>query len=1099
MAFASKSKSHGKPEGAGKSASGRKADHAQRSTDSRAGFETLVFQPLTSGILQRKCACGGATGMSGGCEECKTKRMLGIQTKLTIGEPGDRFEQEADHVADRVMRMPDRSTDERELSFSSATVQRKGAASDHEDKTLQRKEGGEPLQMKPLSHAITPMVGAYSEPGAETASGLETGEARAIEERRGGMPLPESVRNYMEPRFGADFGAVRLHSGREAAQLNERLHSQAFTYGRNIWLGEGQSRSNLPLLAHELTHVLQQSPSLMRSPKPMPIDGEVHPRIQRSNDYFALPDDFHGKVPGERSHQYVFAGLAAEKENSGMFFEVAIPGANKGGVATHGADENYIRGFADFYKADTNNTTIGVAFGGDDPEPFYLPSKAGWQLRQASGKVEKNPLNTFKHAELAAPVGKKPAPTKSAGIESKLPLAVASSCPLLKSPAICRLDSAPKGIALGELKSVATWERAEGGRQLDNYIKGIEETADKVNDFGRKNPDKIDPKNSSWSPAPRKLTNLKIPPKFVYPSSEGKPQEVFNYRNGIAKPYSHEMPKVAARVYVVKDTDNDGVWYYEWCPIEPVKKDVKSLKQAQEDTSQKLTPLIVELKTEPKLSGKRKPGAGARPIASSTRFRLQRRVTDPFRLKNWQPKFETWREKQAKPYLKTAEARDVEFLDTLLQIKKRSFQNLEVPPTSAEVTGPHRKIEHWEEHGKTYGRLRATFKGVYLRVLGFYERARHWLQKAFKRDRGGHGFGFKGTIISIGLRVLRSAAHVLMSRVAGELVNSFKGAVTNVINDLFKDQIEEATAHIDKVKEYIKDFETLVATEITQELQSIIQKYQSKIEVVRQGIDIAGKVMKALNIGKGIATLASCTNLLRCAGGMFFGMLSDLALAHYMGSCDFREKYILPVIRAVGLEGVAKNVGEWIVEKLKNLLPGRAKELVGKVPAPTLSGFDPCVEAPDEPSSPGVQSMPETPLDHAYNDLYDKYGTELVGAVSVLLEKMGVPDDREADIEGIKRIDEFLEKTGWTVNQILNYAFSRKPPTKAISIDEALDFVELGIQTQAPNLKPRLPVDVPGPIQPPDDPFRLDPRKGGGKTGERTKEPPQRLEYERRF
>jgi len=60
------------------------------------------------GLLQRACACGGPSGLSGTCEECEKKKMTGmsLQAKLRVNEPGDEYEQEADRVADRVMRMP---------------------------------------------------------------------------------------------------------------------------------------------------------------------------------------------------------------------------------------------------------------------------------------------------------------------------------------------------------------------------------------------------------------------------------------------------------------------------------------------------------------------------------------------------------------------------------------------------------------------------------------------------------------------------------------------------------------------------------------------------------------------------------------------------------------------------------------------------------------------------------------------------------------------------------------------------------------------------------------------------------------------------------
>ena len=59
-------------------------------------------------VLQRKCACGGSSGLTGSCFDCETK-LIGkpLQTKLRISEPGDEYEQEADRLAAQVMRMPD--------------------------------------------------------------------------------------------------------------------------------------------------------------------------------------------------------------------------------------------------------------------------------------------------------------------------------------------------------------------------------------------------------------------------------------------------------------------------------------------------------------------------------------------------------------------------------------------------------------------------------------------------------------------------------------------------------------------------------------------------------------------------------------------------------------------------------------------------------------------------------------------------------------------------------------------------------------------------------------------------------------------------------
>jgi hypothetical protein len=63
----------------------------------------------------------------------------------------------------------------------------------------------------------------------------------------------------MEPRFDFDFSRVRIHTDDWAAQMNRRLSARAFTYGQDIYFAAGQSPANYPLLAHELTHVVQQA------------------------------------------------------------------------------------------------------------------------------------------------------------------------------------------------------------------------------------------------------------------------------------------------------------------------------------------------------------------------------------------------------------------------------------------------------------------------------------------------------------------------------------------------------------------------------------------------------------------------------------------------------------------------------------------------------------------------------------------------------------------------------------------------------------------------------------------------------------------------
>jgi hypothetical protein len=84
-------------------------------------------------------------------------------------------------------------------------------------------------------------------------------EQRVTARKGAGSPLPAHVKGFMEPRFGADFSRVRVHSGGEAVALNRDLQARAFAHGTDIYFGDGRAASNDRLTAHELTHVVQQS------------------------------------------------------------------------------------------------------------------------------------------------------------------------------------------------------------------------------------------------------------------------------------------------------------------------------------------------------------------------------------------------------------------------------------------------------------------------------------------------------------------------------------------------------------------------------------------------------------------------------------------------------------------------------------------------------------------------------------------------------------------------------------------------------------------------------------------------------------------------
>ncbi len=211
-----------------------------------------------------------------------------VQAKLRVGTPNDRFEQEADRVAERVMRMPDTaSAPAHPAGYAGDAVQRKCAAcaSGHglctecaEEERLQTKpvvgasnnalERGADRVANSANATPSTVVGGMplSLPGFSEGSIKQTNSALAGVERTlagAGRPLDPPLRRDMERRFGHDFSPVRVYFGGIAGQSARDLNADAYTVGQSIVFGVDppalESTGGRKLLAHELTHVVQQT------------------------------------------------------------------------------------------------------------------------------------------------------------------------------------------------------------------------------------------------------------------------------------------------------------------------------------------------------------------------------------------------------------------------------------------------------------------------------------------------------------------------------------------------------------------------------------------------------------------------------------------------------------------------------------------------------------------------------------------------------------------------------------------------------------------------------------------------------------------------
>ena len=210
-----------------------------------------------------------------------------LQPKLSIGKPGGKLEQEADSMADAVVnqqhtpqiqqqpedgflhRQP--AEEEEEEVQPKLDIQRIEAPEDEELQTKpdiqkmetpKEEEGVQPkLEIQRMGAPEEEEVQPKAESGAPAASNSLSTQLQQAKGR--GNPLPSQTQVDMSNAFGQDFSDVNIHTDKDAIQMNQALKAQAFTHGKDIYFNQGKydtaSSSGKHLLAHELTHVVQQN------------------------------------------------------------------------------------------------------------------------------------------------------------------------------------------------------------------------------------------------------------------------------------------------------------------------------------------------------------------------------------------------------------------------------------------------------------------------------------------------------------------------------------------------------------------------------------------------------------------------------------------------------------------------------------------------------------------------------------------------------------------------------------------------------------------------------------------------------------------------
>lgn len=257
-----------------------------------------------------------------------------VQRNPAISSPGDSHEREADEMANKVMRMADAAS-----SGAATAAQLQGIACQKKEETL-----------VPTQRAAAATT--------EVADGRGTA-VRASQQ--GGNPLAEATRAFFEPRFGHDFSQVRIHADGQAADAARALNARAYTLGSNIVFGSGQyaptTDEGKRLLAHELTHVVQQSGSTRAKLGLSPV---ASPTIQRELVATGDTAGFASLV-----NSIITTQLQLNVDSTGR---VSLVGTNVQGPPTQEA-----QALTDALRriiSDSNTTTIRFIHGASSADPI---------------------------------------------------------------------------------------------------------------------------------------------------------------------------------------------------------------------------------------------------------------------------------------------------------------------------------------------------------------------------------------------------------------------------------------------------------------------------------------------------------------------------------------------------------------------------------------------------------------------------------------------------------------------------------------------------------------------------------------------------------
>ncbi len=861
--------------------------------------------------------------------------------------------------------------------------------------------------------------------------------------RGGGRPLGGSARGFFESRFRRDFGSVRVHDGERAADLASSVNARAFTLGTDIVFGRGQfspsTRAGRTLIAHELTHVLQQNPSILRS-KPAsgvdrrPAGGQLHSLTSAS------PEKLQPKLywepasmNGTKTHEAVLEKIR-DKNSGHIFVEAPIPHATKAGF---GAGFKY--GFADLIRVSGfGKRAFGVRFT-DSESPLPVPA----------------PTRRFNKAYL--PIKSAPRTDGKGGIAN-----IGLGATTVKIADLKPAPASPSG--------------TRGKKQIQNYQGGLKHTRDLSNKWAKKKGVK------EWALKDGNLqfwTDITVPETLSGSKFHNQPLVVkeFTWQQS-SDDKQHWLPSKAVykppvgatqvRGFLKLNKAKHGIIQYRWAPSFPYSR--KTLTASVSHLSDKeVGPLLRDLHTieVKKVQGKLHPSVGgaamrARGLVQRKRsnVKVNTKVADKFDLAAWTKK--RWKLSQKyQPLRRIPEVSDRRTARFLIEADKDAGNPDGLAsnrPIAADLVNIKRvkKLDLWTDMRKAapvrlLGRLRKTFGRTFVAVANRIHSVRNRIRGLLEKRRAKPKPNSYAAVAI--LAIWRVAVAILTP-----VFRSTLAALTESLRLGVKSRLEprlKALVDPDKLLAAAQAQAGAAVKENFPELFAIVKKIEAARTTIQGKVDEFEK-----RFGKELRQLESLTEKARtvgsiiqvamiavqCATPPLWGCLKLLAstliarLANkVMQWCSVQKSFQNLALKVSFLQKLPKQLAETFIK----VLPTQIQEFFDRGPIDALTAPKPADLKDCNPKGHPKGSREPTRKQKAYADLMVQLGCgvdrESAGcakfrALMDLMKKQGVGAREIAPAE-IRALGPLLKNDEIKSSDIREAARVQGPSKKATAAE----------------------------------------------------------------